>query len=604
MVGDIILSLRDITAGHGMPILKNLDLNIRQRDKLCLVGRNGCGKSTLLSVIEGTLPIDRGERFKLPGVTIARLPQDPKAPQSGTALDFALQTGAEKHKVEIFLHELGITGDMPAQNLSGGQIRRVSLAGALALQPTILLLDEPTNHLDLPSIQWLEQEVKTYKGAILTISHDRAFLEKVSHGVIWLEQGNLRRLEKSFVHFDNWVDDIVRADNARVQKLKHHIKAEERYLLRGVTGRRTRNQKRLEKLANLRQERAERHRIANDSRVAIITSQNSDISSKMVFEVIDLVKHYGDKKLVSHLNMRVLRGDRVGVLGANGTGKSTLIKMLLGQLKPDQGTVRIARNLKIGWFDQYREQLDPKKSPWDIIGDGSDYITVQGKQTHVVGYLKRFMFSEQDIRSQVSILSGGQKNRLMLAKILAKSVNVLVLDEPTNDLDMDTLDMLQDMLMDYDGTLIVVSHDRDFLDKVVTSTLVLSGDGQIQEYVGGYSDYLIQSKQQHHQAKQEKQSKSSTVNLSTKPPQKPQQKLSYKDQRDLEHLPTQIKELESSIAKLETILANPDLYQNNSDLYTDVANSLATAKTALDKAETRWLQLEILQEDLSNQASS
>lgn len=597
-MSDIVLSLRNITAGHGMPILKGLDLNIHAGDKLCLVGRNGCGKSTLLSVIQGTLPLDNGERFTIPGLTVASLPQDPVAPTTGTALDFALQSGAEKHRAEIFLHELGIAGDMPANALSGGQIRRVSLAGALALQPSILLLDEPTNHLDLPTIEWLESEINAYNGAILTISHDRTFLEKASQGVIWLEHGTIRRLDKSFAHFDDWVDEIVQADNARAQKLKHHIKAEERYLLRGVTARRTRNQKRLEKLDSLRQERAERHRMANANRVATIASQNSDMSSKMVFEVIDLVKHYGDKKLVNHLNMRVLRGDRLGVLGANGTGKSTLIKMMLGQIKPDQGNVRVAKNLEIGWFDQHREQLNPKKTPWDIIGDGSDYITVQGKQIHVMGYLKRFMFTEEDIRSQISILSGGQKNRLMLAKILAKRVNVLVLDEPTNDLDMDTLDMLQDMLMEYDGTLIVVSHDRDFLDKVVTSTLVLNGGGDIQEYVGGYSDYLAQIKSQkqadNHAKKQAKQSPTKTPDTP-----KAQQKLSYKDQRDLDTLPDKINELESSIAKLEEILADPTLYQTNPDLYTDVAGSLDVAKSALDTAENRWLELEILQDSLA-----
>ena len=599
MAGEILLSLRGITAGHGMPILKNLDLNIHNGDKLCLVGRNGCGKSTLLSAIEGALPLDDGERFTLPGLTIASLPQDPIAPKTGTALDFAVASGAEKYRAEVFLHELGIDPQQPAETLSGGQIRRTSLAGAIALQPKILLLDEPTNHLDLPTIEWLEKEINAYDGAILTISHDRTFLERVSKGVLWLEQGHIRRLDKSFAHFDDWVDEIVRADNARAQKLKQHIKAEERYLLRGVTARRTRNQKRLEKLYNLRAERAERHRIAADGKVATITAQDTDASSKMVFEVIDLVKHYGDKKLVHHLNMRVLRGDRVGILGANGTGKSTLVKLLLGQIKPEQGTVRVAKNLEIGWFDQHREQLNPKKTPWDIMGDGSDYITLNGKQTHVMGYLKRFMFSEEDVRSQISILSGGQKNRLMLAKILAKQVNVLVLDEPTNDLDMDTLDMLQDMLMDYDGTLIVVSHDRDFLDKVVTSTLVMEGDGDIQEYPGGYSDYIQQRKNRVAGHKSKKSAPTTKQSKGSKKPSKPQ-KLSYKEQRDLENLPTQITDLQASIAKLETILADPNLYQTNPDLYTEVAHSLDTAKSALDKAETRWLELEILQEALSN----
>ena len=604
MVKEVIFSLQDASAGYtDVPLLKDITFFLHRGDRLTLVGKNGCGKSTLFNLIDGKMEIEKGERFMLHHINIARLHQEPKHPESGTALDLAMvDDRVQQHRAEQLLHALGVNPDMDATTLSGGQLRRVNLAIALASDPDILLLDEPTNHLDLPTVEWLEEEIKSFRGAVVVISHDRKFLENISNGVLWLEDKLMRRMNRSFAHFDEWQDEVYEEEEKRQRRLTISIKQEERYALRGVTARRKRNQKRVERLNSLREQR--RQRVKEDS--IVLTSAESKSAAKMVFEARAITKRFDDLVICDEFSTRILRGDRIGILGANGTGKSTFVKMLLKDEPLDGGNVRRAKNLTVAYFDQYREQLDMSMTPWQILGNGGDYISINGKDMHVVGYLKKFLFDHEDAKAKVSTFSGGQKNRLLLAKILANPTDVMVLDEPTNDLDMDTLDVLEDMLVGYDGTLIIVSHDRDFLDRLVGSLIVMEGKGVIQEVVGGWEDYLrirgdgnfshkVKSRPKRKTKDELEQIKYDKAEVKVK---LASTRMSPKEQHDLKHLPLEIENLQATIVKLTDMLGSPTLYVDNPDTFNDVSIALGKTQEALDIVETHWLEVSMKAESI------
>ncbi|MTI08457.1 ABC-F family ATP-binding cassette domain-containing protein [Curvivirga aplysinae] len=594
--GPEYLALRNVRAGHGTPpVIEDADLSIAKGDRLCLIGRNGSGKSTLLAAIEGKLGLDKGERYVMAGLKLATLPQDPIAPESGTVLEYVIAGGAEEYRAESLIYAVGLMPNQEANKLSGGQIRRADLARALAQDPDLLLLDEPTNHLDLPAIQWLEEELSQFRGSLLIVSHDRAFLKRVTNGVIWLDRGSLRRLDAGFDKFDAWVDEIEATEEAERNRVENYIKQEERYKLRGVTARRKRNVRRLERLDSLRKEKREWR---NNQTVGSIKTQTAATSGKRVAELENVDKCFGDLSITKDFSTRIMRGDRVGILGPNGAGKTTLVKMLIGEEKPDSGEIKLGMNLQTAWFDQQRAQLPLNSTPWDVIGEGSDQIQLGDNQRHVVGYLKDFLFNEQQIRGKISTLSGGEKNRLLLAKILTKPANLLVLDEPTNDLDMETLDLLEEMLADYDGTLIVVSHDREFLDRVVTQTIALEGNGVIREVAGGFSDYLREYGDTDKPVNKASKHKEPSEPSETPKPKKKASKLSYKDQRDLDMLPEKVDALNEEISTLEATLATPDLYSKDPLKFQTTADMLDKKKAELQEAEDRWLELEMLQEEL------
>ncbi|MBI3444852.1 MAG: ATP-binding cassette domain-containing protein [Magnetospirillum sp.] len=595
-----LLALRDVRLTFGgKPLFEGVTTWIAKGDKTCLVGRNGSGKSTLLKVLAGEILPDSGERFVQPGTTIAVLPQDPiiLAP---TITDYVVQGLPADERDQLFwvdavLDAMGIDGSRDPVVLSGGEGRRAALARALVGQPDALLLDEPTNHLDLPTILWLEEWLQSYGGALVMISHDRRFLETVSKQTLWLERGMVRRAEFGFEKFPAWQDEVFAAEEAELARMDNRMRQELHWLSRGVTARRKRNMGRLRALQGLRNDRSERKTAFLESgRQVNLATDAGDISGRLVIEAVNVDKSFGDKRICQGFSTRILRGDRVGLIGPNGAGKTTMLRMLTGELAPDGGTIRLGTNLETAYFDQRRAALDPDKSVWDTLTDGrGDNVWVRGRPQHVVGYMKDFLFSEAQARTPVRALSGGERNRLLLAKLLAKPSNLLILDEPTNDLDMDTLDLLEEVLADYEGTLLVVSHDRDFLDRLVTSVIAVEGDAEVAEYVGGYSDYL-------------KQRPAKPATAAPKPPSKPQAqpkaqsprtKLSYNESRELEQLPGRIDTLIAEIAKLESELGDPALYAKDAARFQKLAARAEAARAELDEAEVRWLELEAKREE-------
>jgi ATP-binding cassette subfamily F protein uup len=598
-----LLALRDVRLTFGgKPLFEGVTTWVAKGDKTCLVGRNGSGKSTLLKVLAGEILPDSGERFVQPGCRIATLPQDPII-IGATVADYVAEGLAPDERDQMFrvdtvLDAVGIDGTRDPVALSGGEGRRAALARALVGQPDALLLDEPTNHLDLPTILWLEEWLNAYGGALVTISHDRRFLETVSRQTLWLERGLVRRAEHGFAHFPAWQEAIYAQEEAELARMNTHLRQELHWLSRGVTARRKRNMGRLRALNVLRSERAEaKSALLASGRQAALAAESGDLSGRLVIEADRLTKRFGDKVIVENFSTRILRGDRVGLIGPNGAGKTTLLRMLTGEMPPDSGTIKIGTNLEAAYFDQRRAALDPDKSVWDTLTDGrGDNVWVRGRPQHVVGYMKDFLFSEAQARTPVKALSGGERNRLLLAKLLAKPSNLLILDEPTNDLDMDTLDLLEEVLADYDGTLLVVSHDRDFLDRLVTSIIAVEGDGEVSEYAGGYSDYLSQRPQPRDEAKP-------AIIAAPKPQPKapsPRTRLSYNEVRELEQLPGKIDGLAAEIARLEADLADPALYAKDAARFQKSASRLDAAKAELDSAEERWLELEAKREEMGN----
>jgi ATP-binding cassette subfamily F protein uup len=586
-----LLSLRGANIGFGgAPLFSDLSASISKGDRICLVGHNGSGKSTLLKALAGIVEIDAGERFVQPATRIGYLPQEVSFPDDATVVEFVAGDGAAAHHVAAQLDEHKLAGDRRMESLSGGEKRRAALARTLAPSPDILLLDEPTNHLDLPAIEWLETMLHRFPGGWLAVSHDRTFLRNTTQSTLWLTAGRLHRNAGGFGDFESWSERIAAAEDAALNRIKNSLQAEIRYMHRGVTARRKRNQGRLRKLGELRTERAQRLHVETRPKMKQIIGAPG---GKLVLEVDGLIKSYDACTIVDGFSTRVLKGDRVGFIGGNGVGKSTLIGIMTGLIEPDGGRVRLAKDLRIAYFDQGRQSLDPTQTPVDILVErGGDTVVVNGHQRHVVAYLSDFLFQEHQVRSTIGSLSGGEQSRLLLARILIQPSNLLVLDEPTNDLDMDTLDILQDRLDEYEGTLLVVSHDREFLDQIVTSVIALEGNGNITEYAGGYTDYLHQRpaperSQERAPKPQRLIPKRASVERSRA------KRMSWRETQDLEALPARITVFEEEISSLEATLNDPDLFAADPVKFEQIATRLAAANADKAAAEELWLELEL-----------
>ena len=598
-----ILALQNIKLTLGSTqLLESAELSVVPGDKIALVGRNGSGKSTLLKIAAGEIEPDGGKRFAQPGVTIRYLPQEPDLSSYASTLDYAaggLEAGNDPYRAQYLLEHLGLTGKEDPKRLSGGEARRAALARVLAPEPDIVLLDEPTNHLDLPAIEWLEAELAALRSALIIISHDRRFLSDLTRSTVWLDRGVTRRLNKGFSAFEEWRDTVLEEEELNRHKLDRQIVREEHWLTYGVSARRKRNVKRLQGLHDLRQERRDQKRQVGTVR---LTVTEFDLSGKMVLEADKVSKSFGERVIVSDFTTRIIRGDRVGIVGANGAGKTTLIKLLTGQLEPDSGKVRLGSNIELATLDQRRATLDPSSTLKEALtGGGSDTLIINGQPKHVMGYMKDFLFTPEQARTAVEKLSGGERGRLALARLLALPSNVLVLDEPTNDLDLETLDLLQEMLGDYPGTVIVVSHDRDFLDRVATSIIVSEGEGVWTEYAGGYSDMVAQ--RGFGVTKPEVEVKAPARGgrtVAMAPIAATKAKLSFKQKHALETLPKEIKKLDAEMERLNKLLADPGLYARDPKAFADASAKLTAAEAAKSKAEDEWLELEMIREELES----
>ena len=602
-----ILHLRDIvyTLG-GRPLLDGAEIGVAPGQKLCLVGRNGSGKSTLLRIAAGEIIPDSGQCFIQPGIKVVYLPQEPDLTGFATSYDYVAQDlpPEEDYLARSMLAELGLTGDETTVTLSGGEARRCALARALAARPDLLLLDEPTNHLDLPTITWLERELAAMRSAMIVISHDRRLLETLSRAVVWLEQGVTRRLDQGFARFEDWREEVLALEELAAHKLDREIAREEDWMRYGVTARRKRNVRRVAELAGLRSRRKE---ISSQFRGALkLNVSEAQSTGKLTTVAENVTKSFGDRTIVRDLDLRVLKGDRLGIVGANGMGKTTLLRLLTGEDQPDSGRIQIGPSTSLVTLDQRRASLDPTMTLADTMTGGSgDMVQVGNEKRHVIGYMKDFLFRPEQARTPVGVLSGGERGRLALACALAQPSNLLVLDEPTNDLDLETLDLLQEMLDDYPGTVMLVSHDRDFLDRVATSVLVAQGDGEWIEYAGGYSDMLAQTggaAPAERGTPSQDTKPESTKDKNAAKSDRSSKKLSYKDKLALEKLPQEMERLEKQIVALRETLSDPALYAKDPAKFGKTTEALTAAEAALTAAEEEWLLLEIKKEDLATGA--
>jgi ATP-binding cassette subfamily F protein uup len=595
-----LLLLQDIRLTFGgRPLIESATLSVSAGERLSFVGRNGSGKSTLLKIAAGMIEADSGTRFVQPGATLRYLPQEPDLsafPTTGAYVEAGLGPGDDPHAGRRLLEALGLSGEESTGSLSGGEARRAALARVIAPEPDILLLDEPTNHLDLPAIEWLEETLRSIRSALVLISHDRRFLERLSRATLWLDRGTTRRLDKGFGAFEAWRDDVLNEEEKERERLDRRIQQELDWVRYGVTARRKRNMGRLRKLEALRQERRNQRRAVGEVRLA---AGEGDLSGKTVIEAKNLAKAYGDRAVVRDFSIRVQRGDRIGLVGANGAGKTTLLNLLTGALPPDAGTLKLGTNLQMVTLDQKRESLDPSTTLAGALTDGrGDTVIVNGEARHVVGYMRDFLFSPDQARSPITALSGGERGRLMLARALARPSNLLVLDEPTNDLDLETLDLLEELLDDYPGTILLVSHDRDFLDRVASSVLVAEGDGRWTDYAGGYTDMLAQ-RGTTAPARAEPKAEAGRVRTTPAPRAAASKgKLSFKQKHALETLPLRLDGLATEIAKLEGTLARADLYTADRKAFDAASARLLAAQSERDAAEEEWLTLEMLRETL------
>ncbi|MFO6448838.1 ABC-F family ATP-binding cassette domain-containing protein [Erythrobacter sp. NE805] len=575
-----------------------IDLHVLPGDRLALIGRNGAGKTTLLRLIAGRIEADRGQRRVKPGTKIVFLEQEPDFTPFSTLMEFATG-GADApavHEVEAIAGQLGIDMSRPAATASGGERRRAAIARALAQEPDLILLDEPTNHLDLGAIDWLEDWLSRYRGAFITISHDRTFLTRLTRATLWLDRGTLRRKEIGFGGYEAWEEQVYAEEARAAERLDAKLKIEAHWLERGVTARRKRNQGRLEKLHQMRAVRAAMISGAGTAKLKL--ASDDDFKSKSVIVADNISKTYGDRAIIKPFSLRIQNGDRIGIVGANGAGKTTLLKLLTKELESDTGSVTHARTLSGVMIDQQRKILEPQATVRQILAQGGDWIDVRGVRKHVQAYLKDFLFDPGLVDTKVGILSGGERSRLLLAREFARTANLLVLDEPTNDLDLETLDLLQEVIADFEGTVLIVSHDRDFLDRTVTITLGLDGSGKVDIVAGGYADWEARRKTPQGGVKGGSQrgvrgtSGGSTTTIAPPPTRAPAApKLSYKDQRDYEILPKRIEELEAAIAKGEALLADPDLYTKDPRRFATISAGIANARAEKDAAEERWLML-------------
>ncbi|HEY4546434.1 MAG TPA: ATP-binding cassette domain-containing protein [Pedomonas sp.] len=594
-----ILSLEQIGIQRGEGwLFRSLDLFIGEKDRLALVGRNGAGKSTLLSVIAGSLELDEGRRVVRPRARVVLLEQDPPVEKFATLREFALSQGdqpmpPEPHEVAKVAEELGVDLDRPAATASGGEKRRAAIARALALDPDVLLLDEPTNHLDLAAIAWLEGRLRQFTGAFVVISHDRMFLSRLTRSTIWLDRGTVRRAEVGFGGFEAWQEKAEEEEARVAERLDAKLKLELHWLQRGVTARRKRNMGRLRKLQDMR---AQRRAMTGPQGVANLALNESEQKSKTVIDAENVSITFGERTIFKNFNIKIQKGDRIGIVGPNGAGKTTLLKLLTGELQPDEGSVRIAKTLDRVIVDQARRLLEPGKSVRDILADGGDWIEVNGSKKHVSGYLKEFLFDPSLLDAKIETLSGGEQSRILLAREFARPSNLLVLDEPTNDLDLETLDLLQEIISEYQGTVLLVSHDRDFLDRTVTMVIGLDGTSKVDVVVGGYSDW--EAKRQPSNVRSISEAKKSAPPAPAAP--KKQTKLSYKDQRELDNLPAEIEQLGTKIQELEAKLADPELYTKSPDKFAKFSAELEATRDKLAEREERWLELEEMVENLGS----
>jgi ATP-binding cassette subfamily F protein uup len=571
-------------------LFQDLDLHIGPRDRLALIGRNGAGKTTLLRLIAGEIEADKGKRSVQPGTKIIVLEQDPFFTGYATLMDFALHgaDAPERHEVEAIAGQLGIDMSRPADSASGGERRRAALARALASEPDLLLLDEPTNHLDIGAIDWLESWLGRYNGAFVVISHDRTFLERLTRATAWIDRGAIRRKDIGFGGYEAWMEQVYAEEARAADKLDAKLKLEAHWLERGVTARRKRNQGRLAKLWEMRAQRAAMLSPQGAAKMEIV----SDGSKTKAVIVADKVnKRFGDRTIIKDFTLRITRGDRIGLVGANGAGKTTLLKLLTGELEPDEGTITLAKTLEGVMIDQQRSLMSPEKRVRDVLAEGGDWIDVRGVRKHIQGYLKDFLFDPGLVEARVGTLSGGERSRLLLAREFARKSNLLVLDEPTNDLDLETLDLLQEVISDYDGTVLIVSHDRDFLDRTVTVTLGLDGSGRVDIVAGGYADWEKQRKERDAAMRPKAVATSAPAPVKAAPPPPKKGKLSYKDQRDYELLPSRIEEFDAAIARDEAALHDPALYTRDPAKFAALTKAVEAARSEKEKAEERWLEL-------------
>ncbi|QSZ57895.1 ABC-F family ATP-binding cassette domain-containing protein [Rhizobium sp. ZX09] len=602
-----ILKLDDIKLTFGVtPLLDGANLQVEPGDRICLVGRNGSGKSTLMKIAAGLVEAQSGEVFRHPAATIRYLEQAPDFAGYDTVQAYAeagLGPGDDAYRVTYLLEHLGLTGQENPANLSGGEARRAALARVMAPEPDILMLDEPTNHLDLPTIEWLESELQQTRSALVLISHDRRFLERVSTSTVWLDRGQSRRLNRGFAHFEEWRDKVLEEEELEQHKLGKAIEREEHWMRYGVTARRKRNMRRVGELQAMRAE-YRGHKGPQGTVQATVTEGRE--SGKLVIEAEAITKAYGERMIVAPFSLRVHRGDCIGLVGPNGAGKTTLLKMLTGQLEPDSGWVKLGTNLEIATLDQKREELNPNDTLAHYLTDGrGDNLLVNGEVKHVTGYMKDFLFQPEQARTPIRNLSGGERARLILARILARPTNLLILDEPTNDLDIETLDLLQEIVAGFSGTVILVSHDRDFLDRTVTSTIAPANpdqpDGRWIEYAGGYSDMMAQRKgaaEEKRKAERQEKAKAAPSAPSSQEAGKAKAKLSFKQKFALENLPKEMEKAQEEIAKREQRMADPELFAKDQAAFNKLAQEMEKLREKLEAMEEEWLELEMLREEL------
>jgi ATP-binding cassette subfamily F protein uup len=591
-----LLHLKDIRLTFGgSPLLDGAELAVAPRDRICLVGRNGSGKSTLLKIAAGMVEPDSGSRFAQPGATIRYLPQEPDLSgyeNTRAYVEAGLVEGDDPYRAFYLLGSLGLTGEESPAHLSGGEARRAALARVLAPRPDVILLDEPTNHLDLPAIEWLEEELKGMSGALVLISHDRRFLENLSRTTVWLDRGEAHRLEKGFAHFEAWRDTFLAQEEMERHKLERRIAEEEHWLRYGVTARRKRNIGRLERLRGMRTERREQLRSLGNVKMEVAEGAGGGTK---VIDAKGISFAYGEREIVKDFSLRIHRGNRIGVIGPNGAGKTTLLKILTGALAPQKGNVKLGQGLMMVQLDQGRSRLHPEQSLAAAVTDGSgDMVMVGGKPRHVMSYLQDFLFTPSQARTPVKVLSGGERARLLLAKLFATPSNFLVLDEPTNDLDLETLDLLEEVIADYAGTALIVSHDRDFLDRVATQIVAAEGDGRFREYAGGYSDMLAQRVP----AVESPRANAPKKDAAERPKKDRAAKMNFSDQHALKTLPGKIAAAETKMAALEAQLSDAGLYARNPGQFADISVKLAALRAQKEADEERWLTLEMLREEL------
>lgn len=607
MAAPLLLSVKDALIRYSeIPVFENLSFNIHERSRIALVGKNGAGKSTLMNVITGVQDLDDGERWQEQSVTIGYLQQDITPKEDETVFDFIFteikdeEKELHKYKVDMIAEALHLDVSAKMTRLSGGQLRRAGLARALVEEPDILLLDEPTNHLDLEAIEWLEDYLNSYRGTLLCVSHDKTFLANITNQVFWLDRGQLKVSPRGFKYFDEWSSELLDQEARELRNRKAIVAQEVEWARKGIKARRKRNVRRVEQMKEMRAqlEADEASYRRATQKINIDPLKETEGSSKIVAEFYNVHKSFEEDgktiPILEKFSLRIQRGDRIGILGKNGSGKTTFLKMLIGELEPDQGRVKTRKELEFSYFDQKRRDLNPQHTLKKVLSpNGGDYIDVMGKNRHVCGYLKDFMFDPSRAYDKVEILSGGQKNRLMLAKILANPKSCLILDEPTNDLDTDTLDMLEEILSQYQGTLIVVSHDRDFLDQTVTRILAFEGNAKIESCIGGYTDYLekIKGKKPNNKKTDKKKEVKEPAKEKTPKPQKPK-KLTYKLEHELKQLPEKIETVEAQVKECNERLNDADYYQRDPAAFHETVKAIAELEAKLERYENRWLELE------------